>query len=141
VHSSANPGNQIAADPRDEITAGPRDEIVRAIIALERSCLEAESAFVERRWADVEAAFNRQTTLTAELDRLFGGAPEAAPSNDAKVAKRIRGILAYRDDQLRRMRAYRDDVALRLRSIGKVNALSRSIGRRVAGGRLVDGQY
>jgi hypothetical protein len=133
VHSSA--------DPRDAITADSRDDIVRAIIALERSCLEAESAFVARRWPDVEAAFNRQTALTDDLDRLFAGSPEATPPNDAKVAKRIRGILAYRDDQLRRMCAYRDDVAQRLRSIGKVNALSRSLGRRAAGGRLVDGQY
>jgi hypothetical protein len=133
VHSSA--------DPRDAVTADSRDDIVRAIIALERSCLEAESAFVERRWPDVEAAFNRQAALTDDLGRLFAGSPETAPPNDAKVAKRIRGILAYRDDQLRRMCAYRDDVAQRLRSIGKVNALSRSLGRRAAGGRLVDGQY
>lgn len=122
-------------------SADPRDDVVRAIIALERSCLEAESAFVNRRWPDVEAAFSRQTALTDDLGRLFADAPEAAPANDAKVAKRIRGILAYRDDQLRRMCAYRDDVALRLRSIGKVNALSRSLGRRPAGARLLDGQY
>jgi hypothetical protein len=117
------------------------DEVVRAIIALERSCLDAESAFAERRWPDVEAAFTRQTALTDDLGALFAGAPEAAPANDAKVARRIRGILAYRDDQLRRMCAYRDDVALRLRSIGKVNALSRSLGRRSTGARLLDGQY
>jgi hypothetical protein len=118
-----------------------RDAVVRAIIALERSCLDAESAFVERRWSDVEAAFGRQTALTGDLGHLFAAAPETAPANDAKVARRVHGILAYRDDQLRRMRAYHDDVAGRLRSIAKVKALSRSIGRRAAGGRLLDGQY
>ena len=118
-----------------------RDAVVRAIIALERSCLDAESAFVERRWADVEAAFDRQTALTGDLGKLFAAAPEASPANDAKVARRVRGILAYRDDQLRRMRAYRDDVGTRLRSIGKVNALSRTLGRRAARGHLLDGQY
>jgi hypothetical protein len=118
-----------------------RDAVVRAIIALERSCLEAESAFVARRWPDVAAAFGRQTALTDDLRRLFAAAPETAPPNDAKVARRVRGILAYRDDQLRRMQDYRDGVAVRLRSIGKVNALSRTIGRRAAAGRLLDGQF
>lgn len=115
--------------------------MVRAIIALERSCLEAESAFVERRWPDVELALGRQAALTGDLGRLFAAEPETAPENDAKVARRLRGILAYRDDQLRRMRAYHDDVATRLRSIGKVKAFSRTIGRRPAGGHLVDGQF
>ncbi len=119
----------------------PRDAVVHAIIALERSCLDAESAFVARRWAGVEAAFGRQAELTGELGRLFAAAPETSPANDAKVARRMQGIFAYRDDQLRRMSAYRDDVATRLRSISKVNALSRSIGRRAAGGSLLDGQY
>jgi hypothetical protein len=118
-----------------------RDAVVRAIIALERSCLDAESAFVERRWPDVEAAFGRQSALTADLSRLFAAAPETAPANDAKVARRVSGILAYRDDQLRRMRAYRDDVTTRLRSIGKVNALSRTLGRRAARSHVLDGQF
>ncbi len=118
-----------------------RDAVVRAIIALERSCLEAESAFVERRWPDVEVAFGRQAALTGDLGRLFAAAPETSPVHDPKVARRVRGIIAYRDDQLRRMRAYHDDVATRLRSIGKVNALARTIRRRTAGGHLVDGQF
>jgi hypothetical protein len=118
-----------------------RDAVVRAIIALERSCLEAESAFVGRRWRDVGAAFARQTALTDDLRRLFAAAPETAPANDAKVARRVRGILAYRDDQLRRMLAYRDSIGERLQSIRKVNALSRTIGRRRLAGRLLDGQF
>ncbi|HEX3469193.1 MAG TPA: hypothetical protein VHT05_14025 [Candidatus Elarobacter sp.] len=119
----------------------PRDVVVRTIIALERSCLDAESAFVNRRWNDVGTAFSTQRELTGELRRLFSLAPEAAPANDQKVARRMRGVLAYRDDQLRRMRAYHDDVGERLRSIGKVRALARTIGRRRASGRLVDGTY
>jgi hypothetical protein len=119
----------------------PRDAVVRAIISLERSCLDAESAFVERRWPDVAAAFDRQAALTGDLARLFDAAPESAPANDARVDRRLRGILAYRDDQLRRMRAYRGDVAARLDSIGKVNALSRSLGRRRAAAHVLDGQY
>ena len=119
----------------------PRDAVVRAIIALERSCLDAESAFVERRWDDVRAAFGRQSALTFDLGRLFAEAPATAPEHDPKVARRIRGILAYRDDQLRRMRAYHDEVGERLNSIGKVNAFSRSLGRRAPRPRLLDGQY
>ena len=109
----------------------PHEAVARAIIDLERSCLEAESAFVGLRWDDVRAAFARQSALTFELGRLFADAPQTAPDADPKVGRRIRGILAYRDDQLRRMRAYRDEVGERLSSIGKVNALSRSLGRRV----------
>jgi hypothetical protein len=118
-----------------------REQVARTIVALERSCLDAESALVERRWPDVDAAFKAQTALTEELTRLFGEAPETAPASDAKVAQRVRGILAYREDQLRRLRAYHADVATRLESICKVNALSRSIGRRGPDARLLDLQY
>ena len=118
-----------------------RDQVARTIVALERSCLDAESALVERRWPDIDAAFKSQAALTDELTQLFAAAPETAPASDAKVAQRVRGILAYREDQLRRMRAYHDDVATRLHSIGKVNALSRSIGRGGPEARLLDLQY
>ena len=118
-----------------------RERVAHAIVALERSCLDAEKALVERRWPDVDAAFKTQVALTAELARLFEGAPETAPPNDAKVAQRVRGILAYREDQLRRLRAYRADLATRLESIGKVNAFSRSIGRGGPDARLLDLQY
>ncbi|MBV9409845.1 MAG: hypothetical protein JO164_13540 [Candidatus Eremiobacteraeota bacterium] len=118
-----------------------RDTVVRTVIALERSCLDAESAFVERRWTDVDAAFERQAALTAQLAALFAASPETAPEQDAKVAQRVRGILAYREDQLRRMRAYRDDVGTRLDSIGKVNRFSRAIGRLQPTAHVLDEQY
>ncbi len=117
------------------------DAVVETVIALERSCLAADAALVERRWPDVDAAFRAQIDLTARLAELFEAAPETAPANDAKVAQRIRGILAYRDDQLRRLSSYRDDVAVRLSSIGKVNAFARSFGKHAASARLLDGQY
>jgi len=126
---------------RSSADIAAREAVVRAIIALERACLDAESAFVERRWADVRSAFGRQSALTFDLGRLFAEAPETAPASDAKVARRIRGILAYRDDQLRRMRAYRDEVGERLNSVGKVNALARSLGRGDMRPRLLDGQF
>jgi hypothetical protein len=117
------------------------DAVVQTIIALERSCLEADAALVERRWAGVDAAFAAQVDLTAQLARLFDTAPHTAPANDAKVARRVNGILAYRDDQLRRLQAYRDDVATRLSSIGKVNAFSRSFGKHAQAAHLLDAQY
>lgn len=120
---------------------GPRAEVARTIVALERACLEADAALIERRWQDVDAAFGAQADLTAELGRLFGASPQLAPANDAKVAQRLRGILAYRDDQLRRLEAYREEIATRLASIGKVNAFSRSLAKHTAGARLYDGQY
>jgi hypothetical protein len=119
---------------------GAHDAVVRTIIELERVCLHADAALVERRWPDVEAALEAQAALTAELARLFAEAPETAPANDEKVAARIRGILAYRDDQLRRLEAYRDEIAGRLSSIGKVNAFSRSFGKRATVARLLDAQ-
>jgi hypothetical protein len=117
------------------------DAVVRGIIALERSCLEADAALVERRWEDVDAAFRAQAELTADLAALFDASPETAPVNDAKVARRVSGILAYREDQLRRLRSYRDEVATRLSSIGKVNAFSRSFGKHAAAAQLLDMQY
>jgi hypothetical protein len=118
-----------------------RDDVVRTIIALERSCLDADAAIVERRWDDVGDAFRAQAALTADLAALFDAAPHAAPGNDAKVAQRVRGIVAYRDDQLRRLQDYHGEVGTRLRSIGMVNAFSRSLGKRVNAARLLDGQY
>ncbi len=118
-----------------------RDGVVRTIIALERSCLDADAAIVERRWDDVGAALQAQGALTDELAALFAAVPDAAPDSDAKVAQRVRGILAYRDDQLRRLRAYHAEVGTRLNSIGRVNAFARSLGKRANSARLLDGQY
>jgi hypothetical protein len=117
------------------------DAVGRTIVALERSCLDADAALVERRWDDVDAAFRAQSELTAELERLFAEAPHTAPGSDAKVEQRVRGILAYREDQLRRMRSYRDEIASRLSSIGKVNAFSRSLGKHASAAQLYDGKY
>ena len=117
-----------------------RDAVVASIIALERSCLVAESALAERRWHDVDAAFGEQTRLTAELARLFAAAPESAPANDAKVAQRVDGILAYRAGQLDRLQTYHAEIGGRLESIGKVRAFSRSIGKHDRSGSLYDTQ-
>lgn len=119
----------------------PLDAVVRTIIELERVCLSADAALVDRRWTDVGESFRAQSELTARLARLFESAPETSPANDAKVADRVRGILVYRDDQLRRLESYRDEVAGRLSSIGKVNAFSRSFGKRGAAAQLLDAQY
>jgi hypothetical protein len=118
-----------------------RDGVARTIVALERSCLDADAAIVERRWDDVGAALRAQAALTEELAALFDAAPHAAPDNDAKVATRVRGILAYRDDQLRRLRAYHAEVGTRLNSIGRVNAFARSLGKSAHSARVLDGQY
>jgi hypothetical protein len=118
-----------------------RDGVARTIVALERSCLDADAAIVERRWDDVGTAFRAQSALTEELAGLFDAAPHAAPANDAKVAKRVQGIVAYRDDQLRRLQSYHAEVATRLHSIGRVNAFARTLGKRANAARLLDGQY
>jgi hypothetical protein len=118
-----------------------RDDVARTIVALERSCLEADAAIVERRWDDVGTALSAQAALTGELAALFGAAPHLAPAADGKVAQRVRGIVRYRDDQLRRLRAYHAEVGTRLHSIGRVNAFARSLGKRANAARLLDGQY
>ncbi|MEO7040281.1 MAG: hypothetical protein ABI186_09655, partial [Candidatus Elarobacter sp.] len=73
-----------------------------------------------------------------ELRMLFAATPEIAPANDEEIAQRMRGVLGYRADQLRRLRAYHAEVEDRLRSIGKVRAFSRSIGKRERAGALYD---
>lgn len=103
--------------------------------------MDADAALVEHRWPELGAALRAQAVLEVQLRALFDAAPETAPAANVKVEQRIRGILAYRDEQLRRLRAYHSDVALRLNSIGKVRALSRSLGRRAASAQLLDAQY
>ena len=115
-----------------------RDAIVDTILDIERSCLEADAAIAERRWRDIDAAFAAQAALTQRLAELFAAAPQNAPAEDAKVAQRVRGILAYREDQLSRLQAYRDEVGLRLNSAGKLRALSRSIGAPVTAAGFLD---
>jgi hypothetical protein len=115
-----------------------RENVVRTILALERACLDADAALVERRWSDLSAAFAVQTRLTGELAELFSCAPDVAPQNDAQVAQRLRGVIVYRDDQLRRLVAYRDEVGRRLRAIGQVRELSRTIGKPPAAPAFVN---
>ena len=118
-----------------------RDDVARTIVALERSCLDADAAIVERRWDDVGAAFRAQAALTDDLTALFEAAPHTSPFNDAKVAQRVRGIVAYRDDQLRRLQGYHAEIGTRLHAIGRVNAFARTLGKQVNSARLLDGQY
>ena len=115
-----------------------RGEVVRTIIALEKRCLDADAALVEHRWGDVAAAFRSQSELTDRLAELFAGMPESAPANDHRVAERLHGVVAFREAQLRRLCAYRDEIGRRLSSIGKVRALSRSIGTATAQASFVD---
>jgi len=114
----------------------PRAVAVRTLIALERSCLDADAALVERRWNDVAAAFEAQSRMTGELQRLFAETPDIAPASDPKIAKRLAGIVAYRDDQLRRLRAYRDEVGSRLQSTRKLRGFARALGK--PGASLID---
>jgi hypothetical protein len=118
-----------------------RAAVVATVLALERACLDAEAALIERRWRDVDRAFGEQRRLTGELAALFLAAPETAPSADAKVAQRLRGILGYREEQMRRLRAYRDDVAGRLQSIGKVRRFSKAIGKIRPVSHVVNAQF
>jgi hypothetical protein len=124
--------------PSDETA---RESVARTIIEIERSCLDADAALGEHRWSDVNASFRAQEELTARLAALFEGAPATSPANDPKVAARVNGILAYREQQLQRLAAYRDEVGARLSAIGKVNAFSRSFGKQSAPAQLLDGQY
>ncbi len=117
----------------------PRAVVVRTLIALERSCLDADAALAEHRWRDLTAAFAAQTRMTGELAHLFAAAPETAPASDAKIAKRLRGIVAYREDQLRRLRAYHAEVGSRLQSTLKLRGFARAVGKPAA--QLIDAQY
>ena len=127
-----------SADP-PAAAESPRAVVVRTLIALERSCLDADAAFLERRWNDVTAAFAAQTRMTDELRRLFDAAPETAPAHDPKIARRIRGIIAYRDDQLRRLEAYHADTATRLQATQKLRGFARAIGKPNA--QLIDASF
>lgn len=117
-----------------------RQAVVETIIALERSCLGADAAIVERRWNDLDTVFADQQALTDRLAMLFAAAPDVSPEQDPRVMKRLRGVLSYRDDQLRRLRAYHDGVAERLRSLERMRRFSRSIGTRVVPARVLDAQ-
>ncbi len=114
---------------------------MRTIIALERACLDADAALVERRWDAMRTGLARQHELTAQLAELFASAPEMAPARDERVAARLRGILRYRDEQLQRAEAYRDEIGRRLQAVGQLRALARTVGRHERPAALLDGQY
>lgn len=114
------------------------ENVVGAILAMERSCLEVESALVERRFEDAQKGLLVQGLLTDELRRLFELQPAYAPASDPAVAKRIAGIYSFREEQLRRLRAYRDEVSNRLDGIARVRRFNRGIGRHVEPARHYD---
>jgi hypothetical protein len=118
-----------------------REAVVRILLALERSCLDVDAALVERRWPEVESALAAQAGLTDDLGALFEAAPELAPEREEKIAARVRGILSYRADQLHRLQAFNAEVGTSLQSIGRMNNMSRSLGRRDPAGKVLDGQY
>ena len=109
--------------------------VVETILRLERSCLRAEKALASGALEGVQAAIGEQNALQAELFGHFAAEPALSPANDRTVAKRVAGILAYREDQLRRLSAYRDEIGRRLSLIGKVRNFNRAIGRHVAAPR------
>jgi hypothetical protein len=119
----------------------PREAVVRILLALERSCLDADAALSELHWPEVESALAAQACLTGDLGALFEAAPELAPERDEKIAARVHGILSYREDQLHRLQAFNAEVGTNLQSIGRMNNMSRSIGREDAAGKVLDGQY
>ncbi len=121
-------------------SADGRQRAVETILALERACVEAEAALVERRWDAFGAALRTQSALTATLHELFRALPEIAPRRDERVMKRLRGILAYRADQLDRLRAYHAHVGERLRAIGRVRAIGRTLGKPAVRARVLDTQ-
>jgi hypothetical protein len=121
-------------------SADRRAEIVEAILALERSCLTADPALAERCWPELSAALGEQARLTSLLAELFAHAPECGPEQDARVRKRLHGILQYREDQLRRLRDYRDEVDGRLRTLGKMRAFSRALGISPVPARILNAQ-
>jgi hypothetical protein len=119
------------------LSAETQAEIVETILALERSCLSADAALVERRWDDMRTAVSEQSRLTARLAALFAEAPEWGRANP-RVQKRLTGVLAYREDQLRRLCAYRDDVAGRLRSASKMRAFRLGVGTAPVPSRVLN---
>jgi hypothetical protein len=118
-----------------------REAVVRVLLALERSCLDVDAALAERRWPEIESALAAQAGLTGDLGALFEAAPELTPERDEKIAARMHGILSYRDDQLHRLQAFNAEVGTNLQSIGRMNSMSRSIGREDSAGKVLDGQY
>jgi hypothetical protein len=121
-------------------SAEPLRRAIDTILALERACVDAEAALVERRWDDFGASLRTQSALTAALQGLFREQPEIAPQRDERVMKRLRGVLAYREDQLRRLRSYHAHVGERLQAIGRVRAIGRTIGKPEPRSRVLDTQ-
>jgi hypothetical protein len=121
-------------------SADAEAQIVDAILAFERSCLEADAALVERRWSDFGAALGAQSALTDQLAALFEAIPEHAPANDPRVGKRLQGVFAYREDQLRRLQAYHEQVGERLRTIAKMRSFSRTIGSAPVAARILNAE-
>ena len=121
-------------------SADARAEVVTTILALERACLDAEAALVERRAPGVDEALAAQSALTERLRALFARTPAVAPGSDPQIAARLRGVIAYRDDQLRRLQSYRDELGRRLESIGKVRAFARTLGTREPSATYFDTQ-
>ena len=63
------------------------DAIVAAVIALERSCLEADAALAERRWPDLESALRVLATWRGRRLALLGDMFELGVASQSEHAR------------------------------------------------------
>jgi hypothetical protein len=104
------------------------DEIRPLLDELEEACAQAEVALRARNWDGLrERLFDQRRVRQAIVNAVAAsGEPlDAVPDTE----KRLRAILRFRDDQLRRLTAYRNDVSERLQNTRRWRNATRSAQR------------
>jgi hypothetical protein len=101
-------------------------EIIATVTEFEASVGAAEAALVARDWPRIDALLSTQHRLTHALANALEETRDARPEAFTnEVNRRIAGILARRDDQLRRLIAFNHLVKERLTMISRTREIRR----------------
>jgi nitrogen-specific signal transduction histidine kinase len=102
------------------------EKISELIEQLEELCSEAERVLVARDWDALMSTLADQRRIIQALTNMVAAtAGQRTEEFDRAANKRVRRILAFRENQLKRLETFRDSVRGRLQLISKAKQVGR----------------
>jgi hypothetical protein len=107
-------------------------EAIRAeVTELERLCARGEQLFMKRDWTAFDQTMLDQRRVTHGIAvQMSEAASLRTPEFDEEVAKRLRIVLNFREDQLKRLSQYRGKISERLGVLGRWKQMARSLEKK-----------
>lgn len=107
------------------------ESILAEVSELERLCAHAERLFMKREWAAFDQTMVDQRRVTHGIEvQMSEAASVRTPAFDEEVAKRLRIVLNFREDQLKRLGQYRGKISERLGVLGRWKQMARTLAKK-----------